>query len=77
VKWVLRVETTDREHSHIDVANPDDAAIVINEINDAREAEGKGPARTSLDSYETEWTCLACGERRFNTEADSVTETTA
>jgi transcription elongation factor Elf1 len=46
-------------------------------MNDEREKEGKGPTTTRLESYETEWTCLACGERRFNTEADSVTETTA
>ncbi len=77
MKWVLTVETLGTEHSHIDVANPDSASLVINEINDAREAEGSGPAKCKLDSYDTEWTCLACGERRFNTESASVAETTA
>jgi len=77
VKWVLRVQTEPGHHSHIDVDSPDTASAVINEMNDEREKEGKGPTTTRLESYETEWTCLACGERRFNTEADSVTETTA
>lgn len=76
MKWVLTVET-EPGHSHIDVASPDAAAAVINEISDEREKEGKGPAVTRLESYATEWTCLACGERRFNTEADSVVEATS
>jgi hypothetical protein len=76
-KWVITIETKDREHNHIDVADPDAAAIVINEINDARETQGKGPAKVRLESYDTEWVCTSCGERKFNTEADTAFDTGA
>ena len=78
MKWVITVETKkERDHSHIDVADPDQAAMVINEINDEREKEAKGPARVRLESYDSEWVCLSCGERRFDTASDSATDTTA
>lgn len=72
MKWVVTIETTDREHSHIDVADPDVAAVVISEINDERAKTGKGPAQVRLESYSPEWVCRTCGERRFDTDSDST-----
>jgi hypothetical protein len=64
VRWVLTIETTEMGHSHIDVDDPETAAIVINEINEYRAEEGKGPAHTRLDSFEKWWSCDGCSEKR-------------
>lgn len=61
MKWVITIETTETGHSHIDVADPDTAAIVINEINDERAKSGQGPAHARIDSFNKWWTCEDCG----------------
>lgn len=67
VKWMVTIETTEEEHSHVDVANPDQAALMLNEVNDKRAEEGKGPAHARIESYTEHWTCFACGESRTET----------
>ena len=74
MKWVLTVETQEKEHSHIDVVDPETAAIVINEINDERATQEKGPATVRLENFVHEWVCRSCGERRF-AEATTPTAT--
>lgn len=64
MKWVLTIETTATSHSHIDVDSPETAAAVINEINEARAQEGKGPAHSRLDSFAEWWRCDDCAEER-------------
>jgi hypothetical protein len=73
MKWIVTINTSETRlrhshleedsHSHIDVGDPETAAVIINEINDARAQEGKGPALTHIDQYESEWSCV-CGESR-------------
>lgn len=64
VKWMVTIETTEEGHSHVDVSSPDAAALMLNEVNDKRAEEGKGPAHARIESYSEHWTCFACGESR-------------
>ena len=57
---MVTVETTDTTHGHVDVEDPQWAAIVIDVITDIRGA----PPRATVTSWNLEWHCSRCGAWR-------------
>lgn len=64
MRWVLTVHEPSAprgpQHKHIDIGDPQEAAVIIGEINDQF---GK-PLQYDLEQFVEEWHCPDCGAWR-------------
>ncbi len=64
MRWVLTIGLPEQAHGHVEVGDPQEGAIVLNEIMDSV----GHPLPTHIEDYVVEWHCSECGQWRLEPE---------